>query len=154
MDLNAELGHAFLSVSVLRHLRAIKEYDFSRVRYSITYHLFFSAEIFNFLSDLPTELDEFELLDLTSFEDVSSNSLEKHRKRFYSKVLNDGSVSSLKCRRVKKRDVKRADKNVRGASVLKSIFGDFKGPDDLKSKNIRQTGEIIKFLYVLFIYRI
>ncbi|XP_021957950.1 small G protein signaling modulator 3 isoform X2 [Folsomia candida] len=98
-----------------------------------------SAEIFNFLSDLPSELDEFELLEISSFEDVNSNAVEKERKKCFSKVVNDGSVFSTKCRQVKKRDVRRPPKNPSGVSVLKSIFGDFKGHDDLKSKNIRQT---------------
>lgn len=100
-----------------------------------------SAEIFNFLSDLPSELDEFELLEISSFEDVNSNAVEKERKKCFSKVVNDGSVFSTKCRQVKKRDVRRPPKNPSGVSVLKSIFGDFKGHDDLKSKNIRQTGK-------------
>jgi hypothetical protein len=100
-----------------------------------------SAEIFNFLSDLPSELDEFDILELSSFESLNANTLEQERRKASSQVVHDGSIFSAKTRRIKKRDIRKHEKASRGTAVFKSIFGEFRGPDDIKNKNIRQTGK-------------
>lgn len=99
-----------------------------------------SAEIFNFLSDLPSEVDDFEALELREFDAINLNKLEQERRKCSSQVVTDGSVFSSKCRRVKKRDFRKLEKSKSSANVLKTIFGENGGVEDLKTKNIRQTG--------------
>ncbi|CAL8089006.1 unnamed protein product [Orchesella dallaii] len=98
-----------------------------------------SAEIFNFLSDLPSEVDDFEALDIHKFDSINPNRLEQERRKCASQVVTDGSVFSTKCRRVKKRDCRKLEKSKSSTNVLKTIFGENGGPEDLKTKNIRQT---------------
>lgn len=100
-----------------------------------------SAEIFNFLSDLPAEVDDFDALEIREFDCISNNKLDLERKKCATLVVTDGSsVFSGKCRRVKKRDFRKLEKSKSSANVLKTIFGEGGGPEDLKTKNIRQTG--------------
>ncbi len=104
-----------------------------------------SAEIFNFLSDLPSKIEDFDALDLGSYENINRNVVEQERKRLVSQVLTDGSLFSNKTnsiRRVKKRSIKKKSSPNHG-SILKSIFGDIRGPEDAKNKNVRQTGRQI-----------
>lgn len=104
-----------------------------------------SAEIFNFLSDLPAAVDDFDALEINEFDSISPNKLEQERKKCYSSVVSDGSVFSSKCRRVKKRDFRKLEKSKSSANVLKTIFGESGGPEDMKTKNIRQTGWDLHF---------
>lgn len=101
-----------------------------------------SAEIFNFLSDLPSEVDDFTALEIHEFDSINPNKLEQERRKCASLVVSDGSVFSGKCRRVKKRDFRKLEKSKSSANVLKTIFGENGRPEDLKTKNIRQTGKI------------
>lgn len=110
-----------------------------------------SAEIFNFLSDLPLAVDDFEILSFSKFENLSANKVEQERKRLASKVALDSSKFSSIGKRVKKRTTQKQDANKRKASVLKSFFGDIAGPDDLKNKNVRQTGYILHYTLVFIL---
>ena len=101
-----------------------------------------SAEIFNFLSDLPSTIDDFDALDLSSYENITSNTIEHERKRLSSQVVSDGSIFSNKNssnRPVKKRSIKQITKPNHG-NILKSFFGEIRGVEDTKNKNVRQTG--------------
>ena len=99
-----------------------------------------SAEIFNFLSDLPTSLDDFEILKFDAFDSITSNFLEQERKKAIQTSLDASTFANIKHRRVKKRDPRNKQDKQGTGNVLKSFFGENRGPDDMRNKNVRQTG--------------
>jgi len=77
-----------------------------------------------------------------NYESINKNMIDTARKELCSQVLTDGSVlSSTKNgnRKIKKRSITSPKKPTRG-SILSNIFGELKGFDDVKNKNVRQTG--------------
>ena len=102
-----------------------------------------SPDIFNFLSNLPASIEDFDLLKVDAFQNINKNTVENCRKELACQVLTDGSVLPMKNgnRKIKRRSMGDPKKSSKG-SIFSNIFGDVKGPDDGKNKNVRQTGEI------------
>ncbi|XP_026472508.1 small G protein signaling modulator 3-like isoform X1 [Ctenocephalides felis] len=95
-----------------------------------------SAEIFNSLSDIPSQLQDIESLLKVSFDitnSLTNAAIEAHRRRHLAYlVAEQGLVSNPKLH-LTKRQVKRSRSMIQAL-----LFGDDTS-DDIKSKNIKQT---------------
>uniref|UniRef100_A0A8D8RWV6 RUN and TBC1 domain-containing protein 3 n=1 Tax=Cacopsylla melanoneura TaxID=428564 RepID=A0A8D8RWV6_9HEMI len=106
-----------------------------------------SAQIFNALSDIPGDIVDVDHLLEVSFSvssSISQSMVDSHRRRHLAFLMSDQGTlignpegdSNLPKQHLNRRQVKRQK------SILQNlIFGEEENGDDVKTKNIHQTGE-------------